>query len=166
MEFGPDDLVELAFYYLPGLIFAVVLSITIFAMGLFAKRLQAKLNLSMTKRVLFAFMPLVCWIFYCTLTFNFAVTLVSLNSESAGLAEHTYQTTFKEQVNTLDKALALAVNKRQPGDVRFYASCLLAEMLTNCSDAKISAVLQEVDGAREIDTEFLGMGRHILTCPP
>ena len=60
-------------------------------------------------------------------TSELTYTLVLLGSESSQVAEHTYINRFKRQVNTLDAAVRLAISRHQEPNVRFYASCLVAD---------------------------------------
>jgi hypothetical protein len=101
---------------------------------------------------------LVCWVVYFMATCELTYTLVLLGSESSQVAERTYVNRFKRQVNTLDGAVRLAVNRHQEPNVRFYASCLIADMLAT-NDASVAAVFKRIENADLIETQFFDGNR-------
>jgi RHS repeat-associated protein len=153
MLLGPDDLVMLFTRYLPSVVCCVLASILIGLGIILTKRLRMALGYYV---ILPPLIPLVCWVLYFAATSKLAVTLTLLDSESASVAERTYSSSFKKPVTTYDQAIRLAVDKRQPPNVRFYASCLLAEMLATKNNVVVAATLKRLDGAPEVETQFIG----------
>ena len=88
-----------------------------------------------------------------------ALALTLLDSENNRQAEMVYYEFFDID---LDKAESIAVDKHQTGNVRFYASCRIADLLSNQSDAVRKQVLKKVSGSSEFRTGFGGTNR--LTC--
>jgi hypothetical protein len=150
MLLGPDDLVMLFIRYLPSVICCVLASILIIVP---TKKLRLASGFYV---ILPSLIPLVCWALYFAATYKLAVTLTLLDSESASVAERTYSSSFKKQVTTSDQAIRLAVHERQPPNVRFYASCLLAEMVATQDNVVVEATLKRLDGAPEVQTQFIG----------
>jgi hypothetical protein len=85
--------------------------------------------------------------------------LILLDSESSEAAESAYVNRFRMQVKTVETAVRLATNKHQAPNVRFYASCLIADMVAAKDDTAVSMVLEEVEGAPVIETQFFGGNR-------
>jgi hypothetical protein len=156
MEFGPEDIVEFGLYYLPSLVLAAATSVAILAAIIFGRRLRPIFAHLTGFGVCLVTGPLVSWVIYFVSTSEFTSTLVLLNSESSEVAEWSYFSRFKPQVATLDTAVGLAVDEGQEPNVRFYASCLIAEMLATNDDAVSVKVLNEVKGAPIIGTQFFG----------
>lgn len=155
--FWLDDMVMFSFYYLPSLIFAVAASLGIWVTLFFAKCLRQQFDRWTASIVVPT--PVICWLFYVAFTGHLTSTLILLDSESAQTAEKTYDYRFKSEVKTLDEAVRLAVNKHQTPSVRFYASCLIGDMLVSNSDVVVSNVLTKVRNAPVIDTDFFGGNR-------
>jgi hypothetical protein len=153
MEFGPEDMVEFGRYYLPSLLCSLVACVAMFVLTVLAVRLRPGCRSLKVLGVCLVPVPLICWILYFNATSELTYTLVLLGSESSQVAERTYVNRFKRQVNTLDSAVRLAVSRHQEPNVRFYASCLVADMLaTNQTAAK--TVFKRVENADTIDTQF------------
>lgn len=154
MDFGPEDLLEFGRYYLPSLLCSLVACAALLAASVIAARLRLNRRRLRILLVGLTPLPLVCWVVYYSVTAELSYTLVLLGSESSQVAERTYFNRFKKQVSTLDAAVRLAVNKHQEPNVRFYASCLIADMLTTNQDMAVKAVFQRVKEAEVIETEF------------
>jgi hypothetical protein len=159
MEFGPDDLVMFGIYYVPSLIIVIVTFVAILAAIVFVERFRPQFARLAPLGVCLLPVPFVIWVFYFVSTSDLTTTLILLDSESSGTAEKTYSNTFKAQVNTVDAAVRLAVNRHQAPNVRFYASCLIADMLVTNDDATVVKVTKEVEDAPVIETEFFGGNR-------
>jgi hypothetical protein len=101
----------------------------------------------------------VIWLIYCGNTLRDAFAITSLDSEDDQVAEAVYETAFNVD---LDHAVRIAINKSQPGNVRFYASCRIADLLDKENDRVKAAVLDEVATASEFRTGFFGTNQ--LTC--
>jgi hypothetical protein len=154
-----DDMVMLSLYYLPSLLFAIAASVMMLVILLVAKSLRQKWDRWTAWIWCLLPVPVICWCFYVTFTVQFASTLILLDSESAQTAENAYDYRFKSQVKTLDGAVRLAVNTQQSPSVRFYASCLVADLLATNNDVAVSNVLRRVEKAPVIDTDFFGGNR-------
>ena len=127
MEFGPEDLVEFGRYYLASLLSSLVVCFAMLVVALLAARLRPGCRPLRVLGVCLVPLPLVCWIVYFMATSELTYTLVLVGSESSQVAERTYINRFKRQVNTLDAAVRLAISRHQEPNVRFYASCLVAD---------------------------------------
>ncbi|HUE36009.1 MAG TPA: hypothetical protein VMO20_01360, partial [Candidatus Acidoferrum sp.] len=156
MEFGPEDLLDLGLYYLPSLIVTIAISITIFWAVIFLKRPSSEFSNRLALAILSVLVVMFFWSVYVVSTSRLAGTLVMLDSESSDTAEHIYDTQFRTDVSTVDEAARLAVNGHQAGSVRFYASCLIADMLVTNDDVTVKEVLNRLDGSPVIETEFFG----------
>ncbi len=158
MEFGPDDLVMFGLYYVPSLGLALLAALLLLIAPLIGKRLRPGF---VHWPVLFFCVPvpLIWFVFHLVATCGFARTLVLLNSESSQVAERTYDNSFRWQVKTVDEAVRLAVGRCQPPNVRFYASCLIADMLATDDVGEAAKVLERVETAPAIGTQFFGGNR-------
>jgi hypothetical protein len=156
MEFGPEDLLEFGRYYLPSLLWSLLACVAIFIVGILVARLRPGRRRWRTVMVCLAALPLVCWVVYFATTSELTYTLVLLGSESSQVAERTYVGRFKTQVTTLDGAVHLAVSRHQEPNVRFYACCLIADLLQTNSSSAAEAVLKRVESADVIETQFFG----------
>ena len=156
MEFGPEDLFEFGRYYLPSLIVAGATTVAILVALIFGRRFRAKSARHAVLTACLVVAPLVCWTIYFAATAGLTSTLILLGSESSEVAERAYFNRFGKQVNSVDAAVRLAVNKHQESNVRFYASCLVADMLATNDDATAASVLKKVESAPIIETEFFG----------
>jgi hypothetical protein len=159
MEFGPEDLLEFGRYYLSSLLWSVFACVVVLIAGVLVVRLRPERPRLGTVMVCLAAVPLVGWVVYFAATSKLTYTLVLLGSESSGVAERTYFTRLKEQVTTLDRAVRLAVTRRNEPNVRFYACCLIADMLQTNTSAAAEAVLKRVENADAIQTQFFGGNR-------
>src|SRR5882672_5595699 len=159
MEFGPEDLLEFGRYYLPSLICSLVACVVIFMASMLPTRFRPSSGFRRIFGVCLVPLPPVCWLIYFIVTSDLTYTLVLLGSESSAVAERTYVNRLRKQVNTLDAAVRLAVNKHQEPNVRFYASCLIADMLVTNDGAMTEAVFKKVENAEEIQTEFFDGNR-------
>ena len=156
IEFGPDDLIMSVIHYLPSLVFAVIASLIVIGAIVVIKRQWPKSNCRKNLGLCLVPIPMICWVIYFGSTLGFTETSILLNSESAQVAEKIYETRFKKQINTLDSAVCLAVDKRQAPNVRFYASCLIADMLATNDDTVVVKVSKTVENAPTIETQFIG----------
>ena len=154
MEFGPEDLLEFGRYYLASLLWSLLGTIVIFAGSVLVGRLRPDRRSLRIAAFCLTPLPLVCWGVYVAATSELTYTLVLLGSESSQVAERTYVTRFKTQVTTLDGAVGLAASRRQEPNVRFYASCLIADMLATNRNVALEAVLKRVQNADIIQTQF------------
>lgn len=159
MEFGPDDLVMIVRHYLPSLIASILISLALLGMVFFGKRRNPKFNNWPLVAVCVSVAPLAFWFVHFASTSKPTYTLTLLNSESSDTAERIYDSRFKAEVCTLDAAVNLAVSRYEAPNVRFYASCLIADMLITNSDSTVAAILKKVDGAPIIETEFFDGNR-------
>lgn len=156
MNFGPEDFLEFALRYLPSFAWSVLICAVTFIAGIFVVRRRPHFRRVGSATVCLAAVPLVCWIVYFVSTSKLSYTLVSLGSESSHVAERTYLTSFKAQVTTVDSAVRLALSKHQEPNVRFYACCLIADMLETNSSAEVEGVLKRVENAGVIQTQLIG----------
>jgi hypothetical protein len=159
MEFGPDDLVMFGIRYWPSLVFSIIASAAVLGIISFARRRFPRFRRWPVLTLCLVPAPLICWVIYFAPTCKMAYTLTLLNSESSQVAERTYENRFRTEVGTLDAAVRIAVSKREAPNVRFYASCLVAEMLAAKDDAVVAKTLSKVEDAPIIETQFFGGNR-------
>jgi hypothetical protein len=157
MDFGPDDFVMLTARWLSGLSFAVVASFATFGAVMLGRRRFPRFGRWRIVAIFLVPLPLAWWAIHSASSGELNYTLTLLNSESSQVAERAYEGQFKAEVASLDGALRLAVSKREAPNVRFYASCLVADFLaTNKDDSSVARILSKVDGAPLIETQFFG----------
>jgi hypothetical protein len=159
MEFGPDDLVMLGLRYLPSLLSSIIVCAAILGIIGLARRRFPKFRHWPALSLCVLATPLICWLIYLASTCKLAYTLTLLNSESSQVAERTYENRFRMEVGTLGAAVRIAVSKREAPNVRFYASCLVADMLAAKDGGVVAKTLANVDGAPMIETQFFGGNR-------
>jgi len=153
MEFGPDDMVDLGMRYVHGLVFSVVASFVLFfAFTQVRHRLKGGSGSRLGAFLFFS--PLVCWTLYFSATFRLNYTLSMLGSESSGAAEWAYENRFVSEVHTVRAAEHLATSAREEPNVRFYAACRIADLLSTNNDASVNEVLQTLSAGPIITTEF------------
>jgi len=154
---GPDDWLMYWLHYVPSLI-VVVSTACAMLVGAWLARHYRKRIVYRTVLCL-TVVSIVCWIVYFLSTSTMTCILVSLNSEDARLAESTYDDGLKKEVSTVNAAVRLVMDRHQAPNVRFYASCLIADMLATNSDASVAKVLEMVQDAPKIEPEFIGGNR-------
>ncbi|HEY1799874.1 MAG TPA: hypothetical protein VGG46_02975 [Terriglobales bacterium] len=147
---------ELARFYLPSLLLTILLSVCLSTLFVVLKWYQGSFSCRKAIGALSIPLPFICWVIYFVFSVHFTKTLVLLNSESAGIAEETYNTSFKEEVKTVNRAMGLVFDKGEAPNVRFYASCLIADMMANSNGAEVTQILQKVEDAPIIEPEFIG----------
>jgi hypothetical protein len=155
MLFGPDDLVIFGVHYLPSLALTATVAILIFAVIVRAKRLIPTVGRLPSLAPYLTLIPLIVWIMYFCFTCQSTATLVLLGSESAGVAEIVYTNRFRNE-RTLEDAVRLCIDKHQPPNVRFYAACLVADNLATNKEKSELEILQRIDKAPTIETQFIG----------
>ena len=160
MDFGPEDLLEFGIYSICRAYFLQLSCPSRFWLQpLSQRRLRPKFRYWATFRVVLAPASFVCWVVYFLFTCELTYTLIMLDSESSGVAERIYDNRFKRQVDTLDRAVGLAVNEHQAPNVRFYAACRIADMLVTSNDAVVASALKRVENAPIFETKFFGGNR-------
>jgi hypothetical protein len=159
MLVGPEDYLEVFISYGNSFLLTAVVSVALWIAVRYMQRGSNRSRFWTDFGICVVAIPAVCWIMYFTITIPFNSTLIFLDSESSNLAEYVYENNFKKEVSTLDAAVRLAVDYRQFPSVRFYASCLIAEMLTTNNEQVLTKVLKEVEGAPLIETQFIGGNR-------
>src|SRR5579863_237946 len=159
MECGPDDLVMLGIRLLRSLPLVVIIYSAIAVGIVLGVRRWPKLASQKMPFAILILLPIVCWMIYSLANLELDYTLTLLNSESSQVAEHTYDNRFKRQVKTIEQAIALAVNGNEAPNVRFYASCLVADMLVSNDEPFVTKVLKETENAPLIETQFFGGNR-------
>ena len=160
MEFGPDDLVMVGIRWLASLFLPIITSVAILGIIAFGRRRRPHFRYWPALVVCLVPVPLVCWVIQSAATSKLTYTLTLLNSESSQVAESTYEKRFRVEVGRLDEAVRLAISKHKAPNVRFYASCLVSDILaTNEHNSVIATTLSKVEGAPIIKTQFFGGNR-------
>lgn len=140
-----------AIYYLPSMgycaLFAVVATVIIF---LFRKNKKCPVGWIIYLPLALA---LLAWMGYFTTTARSAFAITYLDTEDDGMAERVYKTIFDVDLN---RAIRLALDNRQTGNVRFYASCRIADLLIPSDGQTRSNVLDDVSSATAFGTDFFG----------
>jgi len=156
MEFGPEDLLEFGIYYLPSLALSVLVSLTVLLVTIIAKRLRPKFRYLPLLSFCVSLAPMGWWLVHFLATCSLTYTLILLGSESSGVAERTYEHRFKSQVNSLAGAVGLATSRHQEPNVRFYAACLVGDMLLTNDTVVVERTLKDLEGAPIVETQFFG----------
>lgn len=151
---GPDDWVMFCMYYIPSLVIAISTACVMSAGAWLARHFHKPIGCRTA--LCLAVVAVVCWPVYFASTSKMATILVSLNSEDARLAETVYEDDFKKEVSTVGKAVRLATDTHQAPNVRFYASCLIADLLATNSDADVTETLAMVKNAPTIEPQIIG----------
>jgi hypothetical protein len=159
MEAGPEDIVTFVWYYVPSLLWCVLAVAGISASAAFLTRRRPDLTRRRLILLRVAPLPLVCWVIYFATTAQFSFTLALLSSESSHVAEHAYFARFKAQVTTLGRAIRLVTRKEPDTNIRFYACCLIADMIQTNDDAVVEGVLQKIQNSDLVKTGFFGGNR-------
>jgi hypothetical protein len=159
LNLGLDDLLMFAVYYLRSFVVAGLAMIVLLVASFFVRRLSSGHSSSAMCLLWVSALPIVCWVVYFCLTCSFTKTLIILNSESDDAAEMAYERLFKRQVTTVDRAVDLAIDTGEAPNVRFYAACLVADLLTNASSNEVDRVLIRVENAPRIEPGFMGGNR-------
>ncbi|MBW8865166.1 MAG: hypothetical protein JF609_09650 [Verrucomicrobia bacterium] len=155
-QIGPDDFVMVCLHYLPSLIGAIFVCFTISSIFIFFAFKRPHKKAAVLAISVLAILPLLLWMAYVISSRNLTTTLVLLDSEDAQTAERTYNKGFKTEVNTLENAVELAIDSHNPPNVRFYASCLIADMLSANTNLDQGVLFNKVGGAPIIETQFIG----------
>ncbi|HWX19908.1 MAG TPA: hypothetical protein VN578_08390 [Candidatus Binatia bacterium] len=160
MEFGLDDLLMLGIRWLPSFFCSFIASAAILGLAAVGKRLRPRFAYWRALATYLAPVPLIFWVIHSASTTKLDYVLTLLNSESSQVAERAYESRFGAEVSTLDEAVRLAVSGCEAPNVRFYASCLVADILvTNKSQSATAQALSKVDRAPTIKTQFFGGNR-------
>jgi hypothetical protein len=102
--------------------------------------------------------PLAIWVIYFCNTAKEAFAVTSLDSENNIYAEVVYNSCFDID---LEQTIQLAIDKRQSGNVRFYASCRVADILATNGTLKVG-VFERIADTPAFRTGF--GGTNDLTC--
>ena len=145
-------------YYVPSFACCAFVTAVTGAWCLLARR-QRSGHLSLGLMIVLLGLPLFVWLAYFAMTAKTAYAITSLDTEDDALAEVVYKTYFDVD---LHHAVKLAIDKSQTGNVRFYASCRIADLLRANNDKTRGLVLRSVRGAPDFRTGFFGTND--LTC--
>jgi len=148
----------LAVYYYKSFAFSILVLMLIGIWLKFGK--WGKNDASQRRAIYFLLsLPFVIWIAYFTVTAKEAYALTSLDSENNLQAEAIYKNCFSV---SLKEAVKIAINDNQTGNVRFYASCRIADLIANNSPQTKKYALEQVANAAPFLTGF--GGTNDLTC--
>jgi len=145
--------VALCMHYLVGLAGACCVSAIIVAAVVLTGRISHR-TVAVGLTAPLALAPLFFWGIYVAGTLGEQKTFVLLDSESDGVAELVYEHDFKRQVTTLDRAISIAIDRHQTPGVRFYASCLIADLASTNDEKFVSSLLSRLDSAPEFEARF------------
>ena len=135
----PEDIGAFILHYIP----TVVLALVICAVFLACRSMLKKSGFVLSVWV--PLIPVTIWIVYFCATAKTELILSSLGSESANVAENAYR---NFDIN-LDQALRIVKHQIQHNieaeNIRFYAACRIADLLSSNSDDEKLRVLKEVE---------------------
>jgi hypothetical protein len=154
--FGPDDLVALGVYYAPSFAICLALSLAAAAILWRSKRRRPERPVASFLLTFAPGLPMCAWIAHIALSYRLACTLVLLDSEGDWTAQIVYENRLRAQVTDLGHAVRLACSRAQPPNVRFYAACLVADNLATNNRVQAKRVLDTLDSAPIIHTQFMG----------
>jgi hypothetical protein len=153
---GPEDIIAIVSRYFGSMIAAIIASCVVLAISFVLKRRLSRPRVWHLLVSFLAITPLIYWAIYVRSTSHLTYTLAMLDSESSRFAERIYEERFKKEVLTINQAVGLAVDKSEAPNVRFYAACLVADLLATRDENTIVNTLQSVEDAPTIDTQFFG----------
>ena len=156
---GPDigDIAALVFHYVPSFLICVLAIGALLLIAHFRKpRASAFRAFS---RPLAICVPLLIWLLYLMFTGHNAYAISCLDSENNLFAADVYETDFTVD---LSQALALAHDEGHSGNVLFYASCRIADLLAGANESTVTEILQQADDIPAFQTGFGGTNR--ITC--
>lgn len=159
MTLGPEDVVELCIHYATSVFLLIGATLAGFLIAKSIGRRRSDSVIWSAARIPVLMAPLLCWTIYISATFELNYTLIMLGSESSKAAEWTYDNRLKQQVGSLRLAVHLAMSRRQEPNVRFYAACLIADMLCTNDYKTVNTTLEQLGNGAEIRTEFFGGNR-------
>lgn len=93
------------------------------------------------------------WLVHFASTADLNLTKITLNSEEDRVAEKAYLGLSNLDLQT---TIEIARDAGEPGNVRFYCACHIADLLSTKSDADIELALHRIAGAPTIQTSFFG----------
>jgi hypothetical protein len=149
------DLWPLLVYYVPSFIGCVVIAGSI---GFILPRAQRKFEKNWRAGVAFslALVPILMWLVYFCATVNETYVLNSLDAENDLFAERIYYTRFNVDLKT---AVSIATDENEPGNVRFYASCRIADLISINNESVKAEVLKRTSGPLSFRTDFFNTNR-------
>lgn len=156
MGIGPEDILQLGIRYLPSLALSITLSVALWFATKYLRRPRSESVSAGLVRLFLACAPVICWFVYAFSTYQLSYTLVMLGSESSNAAQWAYENRFKQQVHTVRDAVRLATDTREEPNVRFYAACRIADMVSTNDDIAVNKVLQDLRNGAIITTQFFG----------
>lgn len=153
-----DELWALGIYYSKSLACCAVATGVMGLALFFAKRKNGQhTTVKLTSWLLW--LPTLVWLMYFSTTFRDSYAITSLDDEDDKFAQAVYRSSFDIG---LDKAIKLAVDPDESGNVRFYASCRVADLLVTNDDHMKSAILDRVKDTPDFETGFFSTNQ--LTC--
>jgi hypothetical protein len=153
-----DEYWAFGIYYCPSLV-GCGLAIAVLWALVFHPRQQGKGRLSPILLSSLLLIPLLIWLYYFTVTAKYAFAITSLDAENNVFADVVYNELFDVNLNT---AIKIAIDDKLGGNVRFYASCRIADILAANDDYIRAVTFQKVANAHEFRTGFGGTNE--LTC--
>jgi hypothetical protein len=153
-----DEWCALFIYYLPSLTCWAFGTTVILALLCLGRRFtRYRLNSAMIWGVIAV--SIVSWLTYFVVTARTAFAITLLDTEDDKLAEAAYRNLFDV---SLTRAVSLAINEHLEGNVRFYASCRIADLLSSADEHTKSSVLDRVANSPPFQTDFFRTNQ--LTC--
>jgi hypothetical protein len=151
-QIGVEDWTDFISSYLPSLVLCIFVGVAAWSiLFLRARRKGSRLSSGtvLGAIILSAFI----WLTYFAITARRVFTVTLLDAENNTLAEAAYKNLFDVD---LGQAVDLAVNKHQPDNVRFYACCRIADLLTTNNENTAQSVFIKVANAPAIVPYFFG----------
>jgi len=158
VKIPPDELWALGAYYFVSFISSMmIIGVMIFLFRQLRRRSGKALSAGFG--VFLILLPIPVWLVYVITTIGDAYAVTSLDTEDDSVAERVYYSNFNVD---LKSAIKLAVNGKQSGNVRFYASCRIADLLATNSEAMKAFALEKIASAPRFQTGFFNTNG--LTC--
>ncbi len=156
-----DEIWAFAACYFPSLAVCVAAVLAVWLLPNFARRKhrETRRRAYQTRCYLLMLFPAIIWCAYFITTARDTFVITSLDSEDDSVAAGVYKALFDLNLNDVIK---LATDKRQSGNVRFYASCRVADLLVAEGNDTRAGIYQRIKDAPSFRTSFFGTNQ--LTC--
>jgi hypothetical protein len=140
----------LGIYYCPSMACCLLLAAV---MGFLPFIVKGKLSeaASVSFHIGLAAIPFLGWTWYLVASAHYAFLVTSLDTEDDISAERIYRTYFDLD---LDRVVKIAADNSEAGNVRFYASCRIADLIATNRARLRRSILEKTSSASPFKTGF------------
>ena len=157
MTTGPVDLSELwlqFFFWYAGMFLLWAVSTAVLAAGALFLNRRYRSGRGLPIVSILLTLSVLGWVSYFVMTAKWTFTKLALDGEDDTVAEWAYYTHFK--TDSLDRCMELAMNHGESENVRFYAACRMADILSSRDDKFVNSFLDDLDSWIWIHPLFFG----------